>query len=182
MNKDEFNTEIHQFSNKILTDTTYTKMVIDVFGHVPSKNTEVIRAISSYISSLKGMNSRFDKNIKGEEDNFTASEKNGVNLFMGKALCATCHFMPLTNGTVPPFYSESEREVIGVPKTNKNKELDTDLGFYWKYNQLLHKGMFKTPTIRNIEETAPYMHNGVYNSLEEVMNFYNIRRRGWLRF
>jgi cytochrome c peroxidase len=173
MNKDEFNTEIHQFSDKILTDTTYTKMFIDVFGHVPSKNTEVIRAISSYISTLKGMNSRFDKNIRGEEDNFTTSEKNGVNLFMGKALCATCHFMPLTNGTVPPFYSESEREVIGVPKTNKNKELDTDLGFYWKYNQPLHKGMFKTPTIRNIEETAPYMHNGVYSTLEEVMDFYN---------
>ena len=172
-NKQEFNTDIHQFSDRILTDTTYTKMLVDVFGHVPNNNVEVITAISSYISTLKGFNSKFDKNIRGEENNFTTSEKNGVNLFMGKALCATCHFMPLTNGTVPPFYTDSEREVIGVPKTNKNKELDTDLGYYWKYNEALHKGMFKTPTLRNVALTAPYMHNGVYNTLEEVMDFYN---------
>lgn len=172
-NKQEFNTEIHQFSDRILSDTTYTKMLIDVFGHVPTKNTEVITAISSYISTLKGFNSKFDKNIRGEENNLTISEINGVNLFMGKALCATCHFMPLTNGTVPPFYTESEREVIGVPKTNKNKELDSDLGYYWRYNEAMHLGMFKTPTLRNIALTAPYMHNGVYNTLEEVMDFYN---------
>jgi len=92
---------------------------------------------------------------------------------MGKALCATCHFMPLTNGSVPPFFTETEKEVIGVPKESNNKELDTDTGFYWVYNENLHKGMFKTPTIRNIELTAPYMHNGVYNTLEEVKNFYN---------
>lgn len=92
---------------------------------------------------------------------------------MGKALCATCHFMPLTNGSVPPFFIEKEKEVIGVPKESNNKELDTDTGFYWVYNENLHKGMFKTPTIRNIELTAPYMHNGVYNTLEEVKNFYN---------
>jgi cytochrome c peroxidase len=50
------------------------------------------------------------KNIRGEEDNFTASEKNGVNLFMGKALCATCHFMPLTNGTVLLFIANQKEK------------------------------------------------------------------------
>ena len=93
---------------------------------------------------------------------------------MGKALCATCHFVPLTNGTVPPFFSETEKEVIGVAYSNQNKILDPDLGFYFKYKEELHKGMFKTPTVRNVAITAPYMHNGAYNTLEEVMNFYNI--------
>lgn len=172
-NKQEFNTEVHQFSDKILKDTSYTKMFVDVFGKVPTRNTAVIKAISSYISTLNGFSSKFDKNIRGDENTYTASEKNGVNLFMGKALCATCHFMPLTNGTVPPFYKESEREVIGVPKTAENKQLDTDNGFYWLYEEDIHKGMFKTPTIRNISLTAPYMHNGVYNTLEEVLDFYN---------
>jgi len=103
---------------------------------------------------------------------------------MGKGLCATCHFMPLTNGTVPPFFSDHEKEVIGVPKTAANKELDEDLGFYWRHNEELevHKGMFKTPTIRNAALTAPYMHNGVYNTLEEVMNFYNKGGGGGLGF
>lgn len=91
---------------------------------------------------------------------------------MGKALCATCHFIPLTNGTVPPFFSETEKEVIGIPETKYNRKLDTDYGFYSLFNESLHKGMFKTPTIRNASLTAPYMHNGVYSSLSEVIDFY----------
>jgi cytochrome c peroxidase len=133
----------------------------------------VIKALSAYIATLKGFDSKFDRNIRGEENTFTAEEKLGFNLFAGKALCATCHFVPLTNGTVPPFFLESEKEVIGVPKTASNNEWDDDYGFYWQYNEELHKGMFKTPTVRNVEATAPYMHNGAYATLEEVMDFYN---------
>jgi cytochrome c peroxidase len=103
----------------------------------------------------------------------TDEEILGFNLFMGKALCASCHFMPLTNGTVPPFFSETEREVIGVPKTAQNEVWDDDPGFYVMYKEPAHWGMFKTPTVRNVEVTAPYMHNGIYETLEEVVDFYN---------
>ncbi len=181
-NKQEFNTNVHQFSNTILTDTLYKPLLIEVFGKVPSKNTEIIKAISSYIATLNGFNSKFDKNIRGEENTFTDEEKLGFNLFTGKALCATCHFMPLSNGTVPPFFSETEKEVIGVPLSEDNKELDTDLGFYWRHKKDIHKGMFKTPTVRNVALTAPYMHNGVYKTLEEVVNFYNLGGGGGLGF
>ncbi|GAA3579042.1 cytochrome c peroxidase [Snuella lapsa] len=172
-NPNEFNANIHQFSDTILKDSTYAPLFKDAFGHIPTKNTEVVKAIASYISTLNGFDSKFDKNMRGEEDTFTEEEIAGYNIFMGKALCATCHFIPLTNGTVPPFFNETEKEVIGVPKTKANEELDEDLGFYWKFNEPLHYGMFKTPTIRNASLTAPYMHNGVYNTLEEVMDFYN---------
>ena len=101
---------------------------------------------------------------------------------MGKALCATCHFMPLTSGTVPPFFTDTEKEVIGVPETAANKELDDDLGFYFMYEEPIQLGMFKTPTVRNAELTAPYMHNGVYESLEEVIDFYNKGGGGGLGF
>jgi len=111
--------------------------------------------------------------MRGQENTFTPQEKLGMNLFMGKALCATCHFMPLTNGTVPPFFSETEKEVIGVPKTAANKKLDDDTGFYFMYEEPIQKGMFKTPTVRNVAITAPYMHNGVYENLEQVVDFYN---------
>ena len=172
-NNKEFDVTVHQFSTDILKDSSYIKDFKEVFGNVPSKNTGIIKAISSYVATINGFSSKFDKNIRGEEDTFTENEKRGFNLFMGKALCATCHFMPLTNGTVPPFFDQTEKEVIGVPKTNENKELDDDYGFYSRYKEPIHKGMFKTPTLRNIELTAPYMHNGVYNTLEEVMDFYN---------
>ncbi|WAC02268.1 cytochrome-c peroxidase [Lacinutrix neustonica] len=173
-NDKEFASNVHEFSEAILEDPTYVSEFKTAFGKTPTKNTELIKAISSYISTLNGFNSKFDRNIRGEENTFTAEETLGLNLFMGKALCATCHFMPLTNGTVPPFFKETEREVIGTPKTADNKTLDDDLGFYWKYQEPLHKGLFKTPTLRNVALTAPYMHNGVYSTLEEVLNFYNL--------
>ena len=101
--------------------------------------------------------------------------KKGFNLFSGKAKCATCHFIPLFNGLVPPEFVETETEVLGVPETtDKTKpRLDPDLGKYNTSKSVIHKHSFKTPTVRNIELTAPYMHNGVFNSLEEVLDFYN---------
>ena len=60
-----------------------------------------------------------------------------------------------------------------LPETAENKDLDDDTGYYWRFEVEQHKGMFKTPTVRNAALTAPYMHNGVYTTLEQVMDFYN---------
>jgi cytochrome c peroxidase len=126
--------------------------------------------LASYIRSLSQYDSKFDWYMQNKE-NFTPDEKAGFNLFAGKAKCATCHFIPLTNGTVPPNFDRSESEILGVP--NKSKKLDGDLGKFVITQAAIHKHSFKTPTIRNITLTAPYMHNGVYNTLEEVIDFYN---------
>lgn len=141
----------------------------------PVSAFNIANAVSSYVRSLTSMNSRFDQYMRGDEKKLTAGEKNGFNLFMGKAKCATCHFIPLFNGLVPPVFTESESEVLGVPKTKdkSSPELDPDPGKYNFTQSVIHKYAFKTPTLRNIELTAPYMHNGVYNTLEEVMEFYN---------
>jgi cytochrome c peroxidase len=135
----------------------------------------LVKVNSNYSRSLAVFDSKFDNNINEKEVSLMVSEKKGFNLFMGKAACATCHFPPAFNGTVPPYYKETEFEVIGVPKTKKwkNAELDSDLGRYHIFPMKERKGYFKTPSLRNIEKTAPYMHNGVYNNLEEVMKFYN---------
>ena len=95
---------------------------------------------------------------------------------MGKAKCATCHFAPVFNGTVPPAFEESELEVIGVPETIawENAIIDSDLGRYDIFESPKKKFAFKTPTVRNTSKTGPYMHNGVYNSLEDVLKFYNL--------
>ena len=94
---------------------------------------------------------------------------------MGKAKCATCHFVPLFNGSIPPSYLETESEIIGVPirPDTANATLDTDMGKFHTFNRELHKNAFKTPTVRNASLTAPYMHNGAYKTLEEVIDFYN---------
>jgi cytochrome c peroxidase len=127
-------------------------------------------ALASYIRSLSDYDSKFDEYMRGNEK-FTQDEKAGFNLFAGKAKCASCHFIPLTNGTVPPSFDKSESEVLGVP--DKSKQLDSDLGKFELTKAEIHRHSFKTPTIRNIALTAPYMHNGVFKTLEEVVDFYN---------
>ena len=118
----------------------------------------------------------FDRNINNIESTLTASEIKGFNVFMGKGKCATCHFAPVFNGTVPPLYNDTEMELIGVPKEAvwKDATIDPDLGRYHFFKTDNRKHFFKTPTVRNVEKTAPYMHNGVYQTLEEVVRFYNV--------
>ena len=172
-NENEFNAAVHQISTDILTDSIYASQFEAAFGAVRRDNIDIIKAISSYVSTLNSFNSKFDRDIRSDEKLLTDQEIKGMNLFMGKALCSTCHFAPLFNGTVPPNFKEHEKEALGSPDKSDNKSLDDDLGFYSVYEADLHKNMFKTPTVRIVEFTAPYMHNGVYNTLEEVMDFYN---------
>lgn len=139
----------------------------------PINDYNIRNALASYIRSLTSLNSRFDKYVRGDHTQMTAPELNGFNLYMGKAKCGTCHFTPLFNGTVPPDFRATETEVIGVPVKPNAKEIDADLGKYNLRKLDLYKYAFKTPTVRNIALTAPYMHNGAFKTLEEVMDFYN---------
>lgn len=130
-------------------------------------------AIASYIRSLSSLDSRLDRHFRGSENTLTVEEKSGFNLFMGKAKCATCHFFPLFNGTVPPAYLETESEVLGTPATAEGKTVDPDVGKFVLTKREPHRYAFKTPTVRHVALTAPYMHNGVFRTLEEVVDFYD---------
>ena len=158
-------------------DTLYAALFEEAYKNEKEKITQynIANAIASYIRSLIALNSRFDKYMRGDETKMNATEKNGFNLFMGKGKCGTCHYIPLFNGLVPPDFNETESEVLGVPQTKDtiNARLDPDEGKYNFTRSIVHRHLFKTPTLRNIELTAPYMHNGVYSTLEEVMDFYN---------
>ena len=135
-------------------------------------------ALAAYERSLVRLNSRFDQSMR-EQPNATekpflsAEERLGFNLFMGKAKCGTCHFLPLFNGTVPPVFTQTESEVIGVPVQPNRRQIDPDLGRYALFRLDPLKYAFKTPTVRNTAQTGPYMHNGAYKTLEEVLEFYN---------
>ena len=156
-------------------DKTYRQMFLSAFPYEDTTRIdtfEVMNAIGSYIRSLTYLNSRFDEYMRGNKTVMNNDEINGFNLFMGKAKCATCHYMPLFNGTFPPRYIRIESEVIGVPETLKAKKIDPDLGRYKIAKVESLKYAFKTPTVRNASLTAPYMHNGVFANLEQVMDFY----------
>lgn len=169
-NKNEFHTNLENLTETVKNDSVYTKSFANLYGKITDFN--IRNAIANYIRSLGDFSSKFDKNINNKENTLTTSEINGFNLFMGKAKCATCHFPPVFNGTVPPNFTETEVESIGVPNM-KETGLDDDLGAYDIFKTEERKYFFKTSTVRNISKTAPYMHNGVYETLEQVVDFYN---------
>ncbi|WP_075591042.1 cytochrome-c peroxidase [Labilibacter marinus] len=173
-NETEFHTNLSNLKASANLNPTY---VIGFDSIYKDGLTEfnIRNAIADYIRTLSPFNSTFDENMRGEQNDLSAAEINGFNLFMGKAQCATCHFAPLFNGTLPPNFNISELEMIGTPanKDTINSFLSADLGRYNVLGAEQRKHFFKTPTLRNIAVTAPYMHNGVYDSLEEVMDFYN---------
>ena len=169
-NENEMHGSLEKSALAIQKQADYVKEFKKAFPKGEINEFAIKNALASYIRSLSHYDSKFDAYMQNKAT-FTADEKAGFNLFAGKAKCATCHFIPLTNGTVPPNFDRSESEILGTP--SKNKKLDGDLGKFVITGAAIHKNSFKTPTIRNIELTAPYMHNGVYKTLEEVIDFYN---------
>jgi cytochrome c peroxidase len=178
-NPDEFNTAYSAIIKKLGENDKYAAQFKAIFGKGKITREKFSKALASYVLSLRSFNSSFDKYVRGESDELSQEVKNGFNLFMGKANCATCHFAPTFAGLVPPLFNENESEILGVlaDPNAKQPRLDTDEG-RWSNTILseyawIYEKSFKTNTVRNAGLTAPYFHNGAYSTLEEVIDFYN---------
>jgi cytochrome c peroxidase len=175
-NKDEMHGSMKVAAEHLWQNKGYRELFSNAFpnkGRLDIDTLEVMSAIGAYVRSLVALNSRFDEYMRGDKSAMNQEEVNGFNLFMGKAKCATCHYMPLFNGTFPPQYTLIESEVIGVPQSVAGKAIDTDIGRYDILKVDAFKHAFKITIVRNAARTAPYMHNGVFKTLEQVMDFYN---------
>ncbi|CAM3950771.1 cytochrome-c peroxidase [Flavobacterium weaverense] len=173
-NKEEMHGDLSSIVAFLSKDKAYNKLFMNAFPK--SKKVEewhVQNALASYVRSLNAFDSKFDQYMRGESNDFTNEEKQGFNVFAGKGKCATCHFIPLFNGTVPPKFNKTEHEIIGIPEHKNNLKISPDMGRYVQHEMPQLKNAFKTPTLRNAAVTAPYMHNGVFSTLEEVIDFYN---------
>ncbi|WP_345767581.1 cytochrome c peroxidase [Chryseobacterium endophyticum] len=173
-NKEEMHGDLSKIIAKINADPKYRTAFATIYKGKNAEIWQLQNVLASYIRSLASFNSDFDKYMRGNKHALTESQKKGFNLYMGKAQCAICHFLPLFNGTVPPNYTKTEQEVLGIAENSSNKSADKDPGrgkFHETIAFLQHS--FKTPTLRNIGKTGPYMHNGGYKTLQEVMEFYN---------
>lgn len=173
-NKNEMHSTLDEAVNKLNKSVEY-RMLFDKAFEDKSGITvyNIEKAISEYEKTLVTFDSPFDKYIQGDLTSLSKEAVDGYNLFAGKALCGSCHFFPVFNGAVPPFYNDSEFEVLGVPSFAGAKEIDPDKGRYNITGVKEFMYAFKTPTVRNSAITAPYMHNGIYNTLEEVVDFYH---------
>jgi cytochrome c peroxidase len=176
----EFNTSVLELINKLNKSPEYVRLFQEAFPqfiHNPINPYTLNASLACYVMSLRSFNSPFDQYARGETNEISAEVKTGFNVFMGKALCGTCHFAPSFGGIVPPFYSEQESEILGVPeKSAAPWKLDGDIGRKGgmpKDNSVIYEYSFKTVTVRNVALTGPYFHNGAYNTLEEVIDFYH---------
>ena len=176
------NTEMNagriDFKKTLAADATYRRLVKEAFASPHDSLysvATVAKAIAAYESSLPIMTSAFDAYAAGNKAALSATQKQGFNLFMGKARCGTCHFAPLFNGLLPPLYHRTELESLGLTKSANFKRpvADGDDGRFEYFPIGFYKGIFKTPTVRNSGRTAPYMHNGAFKTLSEVIEFYD---------
>lgn len=135
----------------------YRKKFPEVYGKSGISLENIARAIASFERSLISDNSPFDKYMKGEKTAMIPSAVRGMELFKGKANCVACHSGP--NFTDESFHN------IGIG--------DKDEGRNAIMRGATLVGAFKTPGLRNVTLTAPYMHDGSEASLEEVIQFYN---------
>ncbi len=179
-NEREFNTTLLDVVGRLRTSDDYMAMFARVF-RMPASSaidpTNIGLAISAYLTTLVSFDSRVDRYLRGENVTLSDAERRGFDLFMGKAACASCHFPPTFAGYVPPSFTESESEIIGVPlhRATERAVADPDpgrAGGIVRENAAIYRGSFKTPTVRNVALTAPYFHNGAYDRLEDVVDFY----------
>jgi cytochrome c peroxidase len=144
---------------KIAKIPGYQKQFRAVFGKDVSLQS-IAEAIAAFERTIVSANSSFDKYVMGDRNAMEESAVRGLALFKGKARCILCH-----NG---PNFTDNQFHNLGVPQEGMLKE---DLGRYNVSRLERDKGAFKTPTLRSIAETAPYMHDGVFKTLEEVVDF-----------
>lgn len=146
--------------NKLKEDTYYKNQFTRAFkdGKINSEN--LFKALSQFMVAMVSSNSKYDKYIRKEGNvTFSTIETDGLKTFKNK--CASCHATDL-------FTDESYRNT-GLPV---NPKLN-DLGRYRVNQKESEKYKFKVPSLRNIEKTLPYMHDGRFKTLEAVLNFYD---------
>ncbi|HTN46422.1 MAG TPA: cytochrome c peroxidase [Flavipsychrobacter sp.] len=174
-NAKEMGGEEQGILEKILSCKDYKKAFTKLLPFTPQENEitfeHIASAITYYYSKFSVSNAPFDLAMN-QQQTVSADVKQGFNLFMSKAQCATCHFVPQFNGVKPPYIG-SEFEVLGVPEHKDFKKLSGDNGRYDVNPAYETRHAFRTGSLRNSAHTMPYMHNGVFKTMDEVIEFYN---------
>ncbi len=175
LSPDEMHHSLDGAARAVYADPALADGLRRAFAATVAPEDAVRIALADYVRGLVRLDSRFDRYVRGDRRAMTAAEQRGFNLFAGKALCATCHFVPLFNGTVPPDFVASEAEILGVPARadTAGATVSPDLGRYATSRYDLHRHAFRTTTVRNSARTAPYFHNGAYATLDDVVDFYD---------
>lgn len=154
----EMNMNLGDLITRVESDPSYVSQFEEAFGEGPSIRT-LTQALASFQRTIRSGGSRYDRYVSGAVDALTDSERRGLELFRGKANCASCHkgFLftnqAFENNGIEPAGSDSGRARITLDPADFLE--------------------FRVPSLRNVEKTAPYMHDGRFDSLEDVIDHYD---------
>lgn len=186
------NTDVHMVAAKIKAAPFYP-MMSALYGssdHPDTLLAQLADAIAAFERSAEfnPFTSKYDYYLRGEA-NLTGEEMEGLKVFTDtvKAKCANCHIIDPDPASGKVLLTDFTYDNIGVPKLTNHPFLNNppgfnpdganfiDLGLGRITGNPEQNGQFKVPSLRNVAVTAPYFHNGVFNTLEEVVHFYNVR-------
>jgi len=182
----EMNRNLDYLEEVLKTVPAYVEAFQDVFGGEVTRQ-RVAMAISAFERTLLSRDTPLDRHLRGETGALSSRQRAGLDLFLGKAGCATCH-----NG---PNLADERFHNLGVPEDPKAKgdprvlatarfvgkvsgfpeyrTLREDPGRFLVTKEPADWKAFSTPPLREVAATAPYMHNGALGTLQEVIDFYD---------
>jgi cytochrome c peroxidase len=173
----------------------------DLFFDVDRAFTAISEAIAAFErgAEVSPFTSKYDAYLRGTAL-LTAQERRGLDLYEGRANCAACHPNALREDGKLPLFTDFTYDNLGVPRNPANPFYSmplsvnpagtsfVDIGLAGNASVIAdgraaeNRGRIKVPTLRNLARTGPYMHNGVFTTLKEVVAFYNRRDLEPLRF
>jgi len=157
----EMNLPLAKMEAKLNKIKGYRTQFAKVFGKDKITRGMVAKAIASFERTVLSGDAPFDKYKAGDKSALSAAAQRGYRVFFNKAQCSACH--------AGPNFSDGGFHNIGMGIKAKNP----DLGRFLVTKLEGDKGGFRTPTLREIARTAPYMHDGSKKTLEDVVEFYN---------
>ena len=165
-NSVEMGMTLTALTNRLAAEPFYTNLFAQTFGTPDVSSERISKALAQFVRSIVSTQSKYDAGVPINFSNFTTQENLGRQIFFGQGpsfshvTCAACHgsdnFVPgpniNNNGLENPYVDKGVGALTGLPQD---------------------EGHFKVPSLRNIELTAPYMHDGRFTTLEQVVEFYD---------
>ncbi len=157
----EMNITVGEVVVRLRRDQDYSDLFQAAFGREVNEG-DLAKALASYVRTILSGNAPIDRYLYGDRDALTERQRQGLGLFRGKAGCTACH--------LGPTFSDEQFHNTGVAWRDGRL---LDQGRFGVTSEDEDRGAFKTPTLREVPRTAPYMHDGSITTLEEVIEFYD---------
>jgi cytochrome c peroxidase len=158
----EMNQEPPTIPSELAAIPGYPPLFEKVYGDKRINLDRILEAIAAFERSLTSRRSRFDDFVGGKYKQLSDVELQGLHLFRTKARCMNCH-----NGT---YFTDNQFHNIGLTYYGRKYQ---DLGRYNVTKEAADVGKFRTPSLRDVMRTRPWMHNGLFDNIDGIMNMYS---------